>query len=250
MPPSFFERCSRTTVPHPRHNIIKLESNPPYKDVIKELSDKIPSHYVPHEILEKWGRTRLAKYLINKLPTKQNSRSGELGEILATEYINGGGLPFEVPIKRLRWKDTREWPMRGEDVLAFNFKATKLGLLKVEAKSYKQLTDKVVSQARKALDNNSGLPLPYTLGFIMERLYESKQDAKADRIEEYVSGKLPAESQIAHLMFTFSQNDPVHAFMTDTQEKKKKAIKQHYVALLVAEHQEIIREAYKKAAHG
>lgn len=248
-PLSLFTKCSRTTASNSPREVIKLEVDPPYVGIIDEIADRLKVHYIPDEILRKWGRKKLADYLVKKLPAKQMSRSGELGEILATEYINSGALSYEVPIKRLRWKDTRDWPMRGEDVVGFIFKTTKLQFLKGEVKSRKNITDAVVSEARQALDDNLGLPVPYTLAFIVERLYESGEDKKAEQIEDYVTKILPANSQVAHLIFTFSQNDPISSLVADSR-KAKKVAKLYAVGLIVKEHQEIIRKVYVKAQNG
>lgn len=149
---SFFGKCTKTTKAFSPHVVTKLDASPPYNLMVGELASILKLHYTPEAILSKWGKPRPAKYLAAKLPTKQISRSGELGEIIATEYINAGELPYEVPIKRLRWKDTREWPMRGEDMLGFNFKSHKLQFLKGESKSRKFLKETVITAARKALN--------------------------------------------------------------------------------------------------
>ena len=50
--------------------------------------------------------------------------------------------PFNLGIKRLRWKDHRNMSMRGEDVLAFNLdpKGGRLKILKAEVKSVASCT--------------------------------------------------------------------------------------------------------------
>lgn len=166
-PLSIFDACIKTTKSIFHHKVTKLEATPPYAGLVNELAPRLKLHYTPEKILSKWGKLQLAKYLAKKLPTKQVSRSGELGEIIATEYINSGALPDQVPIKRLRWKDTREWPMRGEDILGFNFSGAKVLFLKGEVKSRVSLTAGVITEARKALDSNRGLPNSYTLAFIL-----------------------------------------------------------------------------------
>ena len=100
----------------------------------------VPDHYVSPEhlarIFEKLGKARVAKFLRTKLPTKVSLRSGDLGEILATEYIDEC-TEFVTPVKRLRWKDHREMPMRGDDVIGLcpPETGTPIKFLKTEAKS-------------------------------------------------------------------------------------------------------------------
>lgn len=80
----------------------------------------VPSHYGSSKhfakILEQLGKSGAAKWLCIKLPKTTKIKSGDLGEIIATEYI-GEKTQFAVPIKRLRWKDSRDMSMRGDDVI-------------------------------------------------------------------------------------------------------------------------------------
>jgi hypothetical protein len=241
-----FASCSKKTVCSLPTEVIVLSPNMSDGEMAKEFASKIKEHYLTEKILQKWGRPKIAAYIARKTPTSMRGKSGDLGEILATEYINAGYLPFVVPINRLRWKDTRDLPMRGEDVLGFAFDAKPLRFLKGEAKSGKKITEAVVAAARKALNKNSGLPLPHTLCFIMERLFEMNQDTKAELIEEYVDNKLPDQSQVAHFIFTFSQNDPAELLELDAKNAKK-TITHHAVGLCVARHQELINAVFTQA---
>src|SRR5258708_1054311 len=63
------------------------------------------------------GYKKSLAFIRNKMPRPINMRSGDCGEILATEYIEQM-TEYKVPIKRLRWKDDRDVAMRGDDVIA------------------------------------------------------------------------------------------------------------------------------------
>lgn len=80
----------------------------------------IPGHYATEEHiarnLAKLGKMAAAEFILQRLPTSKSIRSGDLGEILATDYI-AEQTPYTVPIKRLRWKDHRNTAMRGDDVI-------------------------------------------------------------------------------------------------------------------------------------
>lgn len=145
------------------------------------LAAQIPDHYVAREILEKWGRKKTAA-LLELLPRGRRARSGDLGEILATEYINSEMPRFEVPVRKLRWKDHREQPMRGNDILAFDFESEPLCSLKVEAKSRKRFQRIVVAEARKALQGHQGLPTSHSLAFIVNRLFEEIEMSRVERL--------------------------------------------------------------------
>jgi hypothetical protein len=129
----FFAKCKKSELCPPPAEVIILEGPPSYSELVSELAPKIKEHYVTEKILNKWGYEKIAAHLTHKVPTTKIGKSGDLGEILATEYINSGGLPYEVPINRLRWKDSRDLPMRGEDVIGFAFEQKPLRFLKTEA---------------------------------------------------------------------------------------------------------------------
>jgi len=245
----FFTKCAKSELCPPPAEVIVLSAPPPNSEFVKELAPKIKEHYVTEKILKKFGCDKIAAYVAQKLPTTKIGKSGDLGEILATEYINSSELAYEVPINRLRWKDSRDLPMRGEDVIGFVFNQKRLRFLKAEAKSRKRLTKDAVAKARAALEKNSGLPLPYTLSFIVERLYEMDQDNKAEQIEGYVNDKLPDRSQVAHLIFTFSENDPSDLLKEDAK-KAQESITHHSVGLRVDQHQKLIEAVFREATNG
>jgi hypothetical protein len=138
----------------------------------------VPGHYASEEhiarILERLGKRRAAAFIREKLPVGKSIRSGDLGEILATEYI-AEQTAYAVPIKRLRWKDHRNMAMRGEDVIGIERHATtgRLRFLKTEAKSRVNLDASVVADARDALDKDNGLPSAHALSFVSERLMDT-----------------------------------------------------------------------------
>jgi hypothetical protein len=150
-----------------------------------------------------------ATFVEGKLPTSKSIRSGDLGEILATEWIATQG-GYQVPIKRLRWKDHRNMAMRGDDVIGIqqNPQAGGLQFLKTEAKSRVALSSAVVTEARAGLDKDGGLPSAHALSFIADRLADLGNDALSDAIldAQLKTGIQP--QQVRHLLFTFSGNNP------------------------------------------
>ena len=87
-------------------------------------------------MIEKIGGYKKAAHVVkNRLPTGKAIRSGDLGEILATEYVDQE-TNSRVPIKRLRYKDDQQMAMRGDDVIAVRPGPKRMTqVLKVEAKS-------------------------------------------------------------------------------------------------------------------
>lgn len=173
----------------------------------------VPNHYTAEDrvagILRRLGKTEAATFLEGKLPTSKSIRSGDLGEILAAEWIvTQAG--YEVPIKRLRWKDHRNMAMRGDDVIGIRLNAQANGLLflKTEAKSRVSLSAGVVAEARASLDRDGGLPSAHALAFIADRLAEHGNDGLSDAILDAQLKHGIQPHNVHHLLFTFSGNNP------------------------------------------
>lgn len=217
----------------------------------KLVANVVPSHYASPKrmvaILEKLGKERAAAYLRQKLPQNPNIRSGDLGEILATHYIDDY-TDYKTPIKRLRWKDHREMAMRGDDVIAIALpsKTSLIRFLKTEAKSRAALSANVVEEARGALNSAGGCPSPHALAFISDRLHASGQDTLADLILFAQLKDGISEKQVQHLIFVFCGNKPDLFLKTDL-ETYKGSIQQSAVGMRVANHQEFIAPVYELA---
>jgi hypothetical protein len=198
-------------------------------------------HLVGLEILERiGGYPEATAFIRNKIPSDRRVRSGDLGEILASEYIDQC-TDFEVPIKRLRWKDDRNTTMRGNDVLGICH-SSKCRLLKAESKSRARLSASVVDEAISGLQQHSGRPNPSSLAFISARLRESGDDKKAELFEKIQSGKLKPDG-IEHLVFTFSGNDPTEHLRKHIADRKSP--KRHLVGCRVEKHQEFIKRTFE-----
>jgi Cap4 SAVED domain len=215
----------------------------------KLVCNIIPNHYASPErvaaILDKLGKEKAAAYLREKLPQNPKIRSGDLGEILATQYIDDC-TDYKAPIKRLRWKDHREMAMRGDDVIAIGLptKTASLRLLKTEVKSRTSLSAKVVKEARLALNSGGGLPSPHALAFVSDRLHELGQDTLADLISLAQLKDGISEKQVQHLIFAFCGNKP-DAFLKTDLENYKGSIQQNAVGMCVTQHQKFITAVYE-----
>lgn len=128
--------------------LICKENHGSCDDIIEELRDVMRSHYVAPEVtarrLAELGAPKTAELLREHLPTEKRARSGDLGEILATE-LTECKLGFDVPVRRLRWKDGRNMALRGDDIVAVTRDPKgRLKFLKGESKSRAKLTSRVV----------------------------------------------------------------------------------------------------------
>jgi hypothetical protein len=175
----------------------------------------VPTHYASEEriadLLDRLGKPASATFIRDMLPVGKKIRSGDLGEILATEYVSESTI-YSVPIRRLRWKDHREMSMRGDDVIAVRMPED-VGLIefmKGETKSRAALPGAVLTEAREALDRDAGLPSPHALTFVATRFREMGEIELADAIDEaqFKDGILPA--QVCHFLETL-----MHANLTD-----------------------------------
>lgn len=214
----------------------------------------MPEHYASPEMiartLDRLGKPAVANLLRTRLPTQKTKRSGDLGEILATEYIDERS-DFSVPIKRLRWKDHREMPMRGDDIIAIQQPEAggRIRFLKGEAKSKATLNTDTVTKARSALDSDNGLPSSHALAFVMERLIEIGEEEISDMISQALLVDGISSGQVTHMIFTFSGNNPTGFLKADIEDYDG-SISQLSIGLRIVQHQEFIASVYDEMLGG
>jgi hypothetical protein len=254
----FNDWCSAADSEVGTHPLRILSGDPTRLDVgIAATAEVVPTHYSAEErvagILSRLGKTAAAKFVEGKLPTSKAIRSGDLGEILATEWIATQG-GYQVPIKRLRWKDHRNMAMRGDDVIGIQQNAQMGGLLflKTEAKSRASLRADVVAEAREGLDKDGGLPSAHALSFVADRLAELGNDALADAILDALLKHGIQPRSVRHLLFTFSGNDP-KAHLTGSLQTYAGGIAQWSVGLRIKGHGAFVAAVFDQVianAHG
>ena len=217
---------------------------------IEATAAVLPGHYASEEhvarVLRKLGKPAAAELIEGKLPTTKSIRSGDLGEMFATEWI-AAHSGYHVPIKRLRWKDHRNMAMRGEDVigLAQDANNQRLLFLKTEAKSRATLTAQVVAEARAGLDKEAGLPSGHALTYISARLVEIGNEPLADAIDNATLNVGIPPNTVRHLTFTFSGNAP-SAMLTASLQSYAGAFPQWSVGLHVDGHPGFVSAVYDR----
>lgn len=218
---------------------------------IEATAAVVPSHYAAEEhvarALNRLGKRAAAALIESKLPTDKRMRSGDLGEILATEWIDAHGGGYHAPVKRLRWKDHRDMPMRGDDVIAMLLGpgSQRLRFLKAEAKSRIRLTAQVLADARAGLDKDDGLPSAHALTFISERLFELRDRALVDAIDDALLKHSIATEDVRHLLFTFSDNAP-DALLTESLQAYEGPFIQWGVGLRVEGHADFVAAVFER----
>jgi hypothetical protein len=251
----FDDWCKRSREENGRKRLWKFTEKANGRITVKDrLCETVRSHYdsldrIADDVRD-LGYTIAANILRERLPRTKKSRSGDLGEILGSELVEEK-LGFNVPVRRMRYQDGREVPLRGDDFIGVRYdKEDGLRLLKGESKSRKVLAKETITAARKALDRNDGRCSPVSLLFVADRLLEGEgDDAELGRvIRKEVGTKALRPKQIDHVLFTLSGNAPPSALKDDLEAadggRKQTAINVH-----VEDHQEFIAEIYEGAGN-
>ncbi|MWA29848.1 Hachiman antiphage defense system protein HamA [Burkholderia pseudomallei] len=251
--PLFEEWCTCEIDQNGRKRFLKFrELDGGRATIAARLPDVMRSHYDDTariaEDVHALGYAGAATLLAERMPRSPRARSGELGEILATELVEEQ-LGFSVPVRRLRYKDGREMALRGDDFIGVRTNAEdELYLLKGEAKSRANLTAATIEEARTALSRDGGRPTATSLLFIADRLMDSHGEIGelGRKIRNEVALRSVPAARIDHALFTMSGNPPPRALVMDLAGASLD--RNHIVAHLhIADHQEFIRTAYEGA---
>jgi hypothetical protein len=248
--------CSFEETRNKRRRLWSLSEHAGGREGIEALlAETIRSHYERLELIaedvERLGYSAATKILKAVLPQGARARSGDLGEILATELVEEK-TGFTVPIRRLRYKDGREMALRGDDFIGIGFDSNdRLWLLKGESKSRKKLGKTTITEARAALNRNHGRCTPDSLLFVASRLLESDDldDQKLGRaIRDEVGLESLRSNRIDHMFFTLSGNG-IPTALTDDWEGLSNDRNHYVVNLQVEDHGEFIEAIYDEVGH-
>jgi len=223
-------------------------------EIRDELAETMRSHYdrldrIADDVA-RLGFETAAEILRAQFPQTAKSRSGDLGEILATELVEEE-IGLRVPVRRLRYKDGRNMAMRGDDFIGagYNNDGADLWFLKGEAKSNKILGKTTVASARKVLNRDNGRCTPDSLAFVANRLLDSanENDVQLGRdIRDEVGLKAVQADHIDHMLFTMSGNGP-HASLKEDFSVVGTNRNHYVVNLHIEDHQDFIKEMFEKA---
>jgi hypothetical protein len=230
--------------PHDTHlNVQLLTEREARRDVAcAALCAAVKDHLVGVDVLARMRFPRAAAVVDERLPRRTRIRSGDLAEIIATEYVSAQ-TEFRVPLKRLRYKDDREMSMRGDDIIGLHAAGGTPAVLKGEVKSRASLSSSVVGEACTSLAEHRGRPKPETLAFIAVQLWRAERDEEAEQIEHLLNTHLGAKD-ITHLVFTLSGNDPAGPLAAHAATRRLVSDRR-LVGLRVADHQTFIRTVFE-----
>lgn len=215
--------------------------------VLNDLQAMVRSHYVDPKLTAKrlisLGAPKTAQLMREHLPTTKNARSGDLGEILATE-IAEQYLKYTVPVRRLRWKDGRNMALRGDDIIGLAREKNKLAFLKGESKSRAALSAAVLDEAGAALDSDSGRPTRHSVLFVAERLREQGNDKLAQELDEAVLQSFKGMG-VEHMLFTLTGSNPKNLLTDHLKARVRKGPRRHAVGVHTKDHGELIKKIFK-----
>jgi len=177
-----------------------------------DLIDRVRNHYEdPQNIasdIEELGYPGAANILREQMPGNAKQRSAEVGEILAAEFVEYQ-TEFNIPVRRLRYKDGREMSLRGDDFIGIEYEDGNLQYLKGEAKSARNMSSGIINKARAQLGNNDGRPNAISLLFVANRLLEGNENEQAlgRQIRNAVGKGTIQAQQVTHGLFTLTGNN-------------------------------------------
>lgn len=212
-------------------------------EILEDLRELVRGHYVDPAMtakrMESLGAPKTAALVREKFPTRKNARSGDLGEILATETAELE-LDYGVPVRRLRWKDGREMALRGDDIIgvAHDRKGSLL-ILKGESKSRTTLSTNVLNEAGGALDSDRGRPTRHSTLFVAERLREMGDDELAEELEEAVLASF-RDVGVSHMLFVLTGGPPKNLLAAHLKGAARKRRVRHAVGVRVRDYANFI----------
>ncbi|MBJ7484210.1 Hachiman antiphage defense system protein HamA [Brevundimonas sp.] len=207
----------------------------------------LPEHYVAAHhlarVLRRQGKSQAADLVEARLPTTKQLRSGDLGEILGTAFVNEL-TTYEIGVLRLQWKDHRNMAMRGDDLIGIAADAKGQALfLKGEAKSGANMAKATITAARKGLASADERPTPHALLFLSEKYLAAERTDISDLIDDATLDRTVELKQVEHLMFTFTGNAAGGLLTTELQTYAG-TVKQIAVNFHIPTHQTFIQNVF------
>jgi hypothetical protein len=251
--PLFADWCECARTDTGRKHLLKYSEKVDGRAAITaSLPSVLRSHYDDAvriaEDVAQLGYTKAAALLAERMPRTKTARSGELGEVLATELVEES-LGYRVPVRRLRYKDGREMALRGDDFIGVILKPDgSLRFAKGESKSRANLAKTAITEARTVLLRDAGRPTPTSILFVADRLMDAggDQEALGRVIRNEVAVRAVPADRIEHVIFAMSGNAAPQALAEDLAAASDE--RPHTVVhVCVPDHQDFVKSSYEEA---
>lgn len=188
----FVERWLKTdaTATRPMLEIEYLRSTElPQEEVYEKLEHELRRNYVSPQslaqMLGQLGASQTAAAIARaKVPTVPRQQVGDFGEALAAAHFRHA-RKWCVPILKLRWKQGRNQPVHGADVVALRLRATPPIIAVPEVKARSTRNKQVGVEAHESLSKVIDR-LDETITYVAERLSEVNP-ALASRVTELLA---------------------------------------------------------------
>ena len=218
-------------------------------EAVTALGQRLVQHYIGQEtIVRAGGFEKAADIIKNSLPTNKRIRSGDLAELLATEFL-AEKTAYKAPILKLRYKSDRNTALHGDDIIGIDSSNARPLVVKGEVKSRAGFYPSHVTPALEQLDANDGYPNPSTLAFIAKRLYEQNRDSEGAVLRDMqcAGGLRPAD--IHHLLFVVCGNNCEATLKAVSQPLNTKINGRCSTAIVVKKHADFIAAVFA-SCHG
>lgn len=230
-----------------KHGLMLLVELGGRASLLDEIRQMVKSHYVAPEVTAKrmadLGAPQTAALLKEHLPLTKTARSGDLGEILATEVAELH-LAYGVPVRRLRWKDGRNMALRGDDIIGLSRDSKgRLQFLKAESKSRATLSSAVIDEAATSLERDRGRPTRHSVLFVAERLREMSQHDVAKELEVAVLDSFRGY-RVEHLLFTLTGGDPENLLSEHLKACATKLRRRNAIGVRIDDHATFIADLF------
>ena len=162
------------------------------EQTVEQLREALIRHHTSEEMRERDRRKReslrqlgypVSDKEIHRFPRTNKTRKGNLAEVFLAEYIVAGS-DADLPVYRLRYNPNVEQSMKGDDVLAFDFRSRRVRILVGEAKFRGTPSKKAVEDIVGGLCRSHQAGLPVSLQFVADRLFEAGNMDLGRRVED------------------------------------------------------------------
>lgn len=188
------------------------------------LAQAIHDHHINRsriaDRLKALDNTQAAEFFAEEMPRSANTRKGNFGEVVASEHLIQR-YGFAMPVLKLRYRDSHNLPMRGEDIVAFEVdndgRIVQLAI--GEAKAIVLFRRATVREAHARLKSAFN-PRPMTLSMLANILYDRGEDSLGQQLDDISIALTKGDFPRSHWIFLINETQPDDPFavLVDNEE--------------------------------